>query len=368
MKTKLLILGLSMLTLSSFSQSKRELREKVRVLEEDKTELQTQLESLDKEKETLSTKLNRISNLDIDDVITPEEQPKDIIVGESGWRIELNGLKYKNDLIGQLGTVWILDSNGQIQPQGGFTLSDFDIEPQLISQDKEIIYKKFISNGTSMQGDGGASFVNITAELSQDQFSNFTINIEGTSQIIPDPEDLPSMANKVKHLFDVPNQEGIFVCTGMHVVKYNSVIFSKSDGEAKITSPVVNIGGEFYAESSEESSEYLVVRQLSRLYEPSGIKEEKIEKKLEAISKLSNTEKVTAKSNQFRPQEILKFLLKREPTFEELTAFESNPDSFIQSSTIRLETMSIGDKIILESAKNQIISLPLELKSVERME
>jgi hypothetical protein len=306
--------------------------------------------------------------VDIDDVITPEEQPKDVVVGESGWRIELNGLKYKNDLIGQLGTLWILDTNGQIQPQGGFTLSEFDIEPRLISQDKEVIYKKFISKGTSMQGDGGASFVNITADLSRDQFSNFTINIEGTSQIIPDYDDLPSMANKIRHLFDVPNQKGIYVCTGMHVVKYHSVIFSKSEGEAKITSPVVNIGGEFYAESSEESSEYLVVRQLSRLYKPSKIKEEKIEKRLKAISNSTDTTKVAAKSEQFIPQEILKFLLKREPTFDEITAFESNPENFIEASIFQPDSMSIGNKIILESAKKQIISLPLELKSLEKTE
>ncbi len=368
MKTILFILGLSFLTVSSFSQTKKELKKQVDKLKTEKNELQSKVDNLGKEKESLSTKLNRISNIDIDDVITPEEQPKDIIVGESGWRIELNGLKYKNDLIGQLGTIWLLDTNGQIQPQGGFTLSDFDIEPRLISQDKEVIYKKFISKGTSMQGDGGASFANITAELSKDQFSNFTINIEGTSQIIPDYDDLPSMAQKVKHLYNVPNQKGIFVCTGMHVVKYHSVIFSKSDGEAKITSPVVNIGGDFYAESSEESSEYLVVRQLSRLYEPPKLKEEKVEKKLEAISKSTDTEKVIAKSEKFTPQQILKFLLKREPTFEEVTAFESDPQQFIESSKIKVDSMSIGEKIILESAKEQIISLPQELESVQEEE
>ena len=87
-------------------------------LQTEKADLESQLDSANGEKASLSRKLKRIAPIDVDAVITPDEvNDTKLGIGESGWRLELNGLKYKSDLIGQLGTIWITNNAKQLLPQ-----------------------------------------------------------------------------------------------------------------------------------------------------------------------------------------------------------------------------------------------------------
>jgi prefoldin subunit 5 len=365
MKIKRLIFTTLLIFLVTITngQSKKVLRETIAKLEEENTELTSNLENVGKEKESLSAKLNRIAPIEIDGVITEDEQGQSFKIGDGGWRIELNSLKYKSDLIGQLGTIWVQDSIGKLSPQGGFLLSEFRIEPRLINPDKEVIYKKFISKSTNLKGDGGAPFLKITSKMSLNEYSQFIINIEGTSEIVPSYKNIEDMASKIDGLFDIKKYKGVFICTGMHVVKYNAVSYQKSDGNSTISSPIVNIGGDFYAESSDEYSDYLVVRQLTELHRQSKKSEELIAKKLDKA--IENQKKVTAKSEKISPQQILRYILKRNPTLVELNSFESNPLSFAKKIGFDIDNNK-GKKELIEEAKSKINNLPKQIISEEK--
>jgi hypothetical protein len=326
-------------------------------------ELTEKVNSTSKENETLKTKLNRISSIEIDDVITPEEQPKDVVVGESGWRVELNGNKYKSDLIGQLGTVWILDTNSQLQPQGAISLSEYKIDPDLINEEKDVIYKKFISKGTNLEGSGKAPFVSLQASMSSDQFSQFTINIDGTSLIKPKLSDLKKIAKEASDLFSNSNK-GVYICTGMHVVRYHSRIFSKSEGEAKIASPVVNIGGNFYGESSEELTDYLVIRQLTQLNKPSNNTPAITTQQLNSLTTSNSTNsQLKLKASKLSPEELLTYFLKRQPTLDEILKYQSSPQEFLKKSG-NLDKLNTKEKLLLQFNSEKLKKLPNEIKSI----
>jgi hypothetical protein len=342
--------------IDGFSQSKKKLRKQIQ-------ELTEKINNSSEENETLKTKLNRISNIEIDDVITPEEQPKDVIVGESGWRVELNGNKYKSDLIGQLGTVWILDTNSQLQPQGAISLSEYGIDPNLINEEKDVIYKKFISKGTNLEGSGNASFVSLQASISNDQFSQFTINIDGTSLIKPKLSDLKKIAKEASDLFSNANN-GVYICTGMHVVRYHSRIFSKSEGNAKIASPVVNIGGNFYGESNEELTDYLVIRQLTQLNKPSNNSSEITTLQLKNItSNNSSDTQLKLKASKLSPEELLTYFLKRQPTIDEILKYQSSPEEFLEKSG-NFNNLNSKEKMLLKFNSEKLKRLPNEIKSM----
>lgn len=371
MKTNLTITVISILifnaiSLNSFCQTKAELKKQLGVYKAKNEQLEKQLQETNSDKETIKTKLDRISNIDVDDVITPEEQPKEISIGESGWRIELNGNKYKSDLIGQLGTIWMLDNNNQIQPQGAVSLSDYSIEPNLINPDKDILYKKFISKGTKLEGSGSATFASITADISNEQFSQFTINIEGTSLIKPKLIDLKKIALEAKDVFDFANNKGVFICTGMHIIRYHSRIYSKSEGSTKITSPVVSIGGNFYAESNEESSEYLVVRQLTQLNKQSTIDTLQLIQQVTILTTAKTSDADLQKmSKKISPEELLFYFLKRQPTSEEIINYQNNPNDFL-SKIGKLDSLNINEKTLLEMNAKKLIKVPVEVKSVDK--
>ncbi|WP_346239622.1 hypothetical protein ABDK00_018155 [Niabella insulamsoli] len=349
--------------LCSYGQSKKELKAQIAKLTSEKTQAEQEVLNEKKEKETIKTRLNRISNIEIDEVITPEEQPKEIKIGEEGWRVDLNGTKYKSDILGQLGTIWILDSTNQLKPQGAILLSDYKIEPTLISKEKDVLYKKFISKGTTLQGDGGAPFAKITAGLTMDQFSDFSISIDGTSQIKPKFSDLRKIGKEINELFDLTNAKGIFLCTGMHVVQYYARIYSKSEGDGKITSPVVNIGGSFYAENNEESKEYFVARQLTQIFRASNKDTTKLIADIQSLITNSSNAQVQANANQYSPQEILTFFLKRQPTTDEILSFQNNPTEFMGKLDLG-HTITGKEKLLLNTADLKITDVPNQIKSI----
>lgn len=342
-----------------FGQSKEELRQQIATLKQEKTVLSTALDNTKDEKDGLKLKLDRISEIKIDDSISPGEQPTDVVAGESGWRVELNSGKYKADLIGQLGTIWIGDENGQIQPQGGVILSKYDIEPVLINPDKEVVYKKFISKNTQFSGDGGAAFVKIKGSLNGDSYSSFTISVEGTSIIKPEYATLKIIAGEVNDLFSQGGVKGVFVCTGMHVVRYHSSQFTKSDGDGKISSPVINIDGNFFAESGEELTEYLVVRQLTQLFKPSTTTTTQL---ITLTTGNGSQFAIETEVQKFSPQQILFMLLKREPTFEEITGFQNNPQEFFDKY---FQNISSKEKIVFDKTVEKITELPKEVTLIK---
>lgn len=352
---------ITVLTISSssiaFGQSKKELRKQI-------DDLKSQITQTEKEKETVRARLNRISDIKVDEVITSDKLPKDIIIGEGGWRIELNAFKYKSDLIGQLGTIWVVDSDGLLQPQGAIILSDYKIDPTLTNRDKDVIYKSFVSSGSKLEGDGGAPFAKLAASIQSNQYSRFTINIEGTSSIkiqIPDLQKIATLANQ---LFDVNKNKGVYICTGMHVIKYHSAKYSKSDGNAKITSPVVNIGGEFYAESSEENTEYFVARQLTQLNKPVNKTPAIVNSELNTLLNTSSETNIINQSKKYSPEQILTFILKREPTFEEIVEFQNNPDKFLKDVPKTFE-FNNKERLLIDNAKLKLNELPKEIKSID---
>jgi hypothetical protein len=363
MKKSIFILGL-LINVCSYGQSKKELKAQIAKLTSEKMQAELQVQDVKKEKETIKTRLERISNIEIDDVITPEEQPKDIKIGEEGWRVDLNGTKYKSDILGQLGTIWILDSANQLKPQGAILLTDYKIEPTVISKENDVLYKKFISKGTTLQGDGGAPFAKITAGLKMDQFSDFSISIDGTSQIKPKFTDLRKIAKEINELFDLTNSKGVFLCTGMHVVRYYARIYSKSEGDGKITSPVVNIGGSFYAENNEESKEYFVARQLTQIFRASNKDTTRLIADIQTLIANQNNNLIQTNSKQYSPQEILTFFLKRQPTSDEILGFQNNAEDFIQKLNLE-HVISDKEKILLKTADLKITDIPNKVKSIQ---
>jgi hypothetical protein len=347
-------------------QSKKELRKQIATLTTQKDKLEAEIDGTKAEKESLKTKLDRISNIQVDDVITPAEQPKDVVIGESGWRVELNGSKYKSDLIGQLGTVWILDINNQLQPQGAISLTDYKIEPIIINPDKEIIYKTFISKGTKLEGAGGAPFASITAGLTNEQFSNFTINIEGTSLIKPKIPDLKKIAQEANDIFTIAGNKGVFICTGMHVIRYHSRIYSKSEGNAKITSPMINIGGNFFGESNEESSEYLVIRQITQLIkQSSGDTLQVISKIREVANSDQSSLSVSTEAKKYSPEELLMYFLNRQPSTEEIIQYQNDSKAFL-TKLGKLDGLNVNEKNLLETTNKKLVKLPKELTTKDQ--
>lgn len=348
------------LTSISMAQSKKELRKQIEQLKNEKATTELQVKTERTEKETIKAQIDRISNIEIDEVITPDEQPAGVKIGEEGWRVDLNGTKYKSDILGQLGTIWVLDSNNQLQPQGAISLSDYKIDPTMISESNDILYKKFISKGTTLQGDGGASFVQLTADMKNDQFSSFTISIDGTSLIKPKPSDIQAITKEVNHLFNIPNSKGVFICTGMHVVRYYARIFSRSDVTGKITSPVVNIGGSFYAESNEESKQFFVARQVTQLFLGLNKTTSQI---IQEITNLLNQPVLIIKSatKNYSPNDLLTYLLKRQPTNEEIVGYQGDPEKFIKNNEL---VLTDKEKILLQGVNNKITELPKMLNSM----
>lgn len=353
-----------LISITSFAQSKKELKRQIAQLTSEKATVMQQAEADKKEKESLKKRLDKISNIEIDEVITPDEQPRNIVIGEEGWRVDLNGTKYKSDILGQLGTIWILDSSNQLKPQGAILLSDYNIDPSIISQDNDILYKKFIAKGTTLQGDGGAPFAKIMASLKADQFSDFSITIDGTSLIKPKFPDLRKIALEVKDIFDIPNSKGVFLCTGMHVIRYASRVFSKSEGDGKITSPVVNIGGSFYAENNEESKEYFVARQLTQIFEGTNKDSLKLNKDIQTLLVTQPASSIQSISKIYSPDEILTFFLKRQPSSNEILEYQSSPEEFIKKH-VELNNVSDKEKILLKVANRKVAEVPKKLKSIE---
>lgn len=359
----LILAAVLLLAIPGNSQSRAELKKQVAALTTKNNQLDGEIKSTKTEKENLKTQIDRIANIKVDDVITPEEQPNDVVIGESGWRVELNGNKYKSDLIGQLGTVWILDSNNQLQPQGAISLSEYKIDPVIINPDKDILYKKFVSKGTTMQGDGGVPFAKITAGLTADQFSNFTINIEGTSLIKPKLADLKKIATEAADVFAIAGNKGVLVCTGMHVIRYHSRIFSKSQGNAAITSPVINVNGSFFGESNEESSEYLVVRQLTQLIKQSNNDTTQVISKIKTVVEGNQSALATqTEAKKYSPGELLMYFINRQPTAQELAEYQDNPKDFL-TKIGKFPVLTGNEKAMFETTNMKIIKVPEKVTS-----
>lgn len=360
MKLCIVLLMLMMTANTVMSQSKKELKEQVKKLQEELTES-------NREKENVKKTLKRIAPVEVDDVITPDEQPNEIVIGESGWRLELNGTKYKNDLLGQLGTIWIMDSNNQLQPQGAFALSkDYQIDPILINPEKEEIYRKFISGGTRMAGEGGYLFVNLTARMSDSNYAYFGITVAGTSLIKPKFADLRKMAKEVEDLFQPTFFEGkipnVYVCTGMHIIKYQMRQYGGTGITGTVTSPIVNINGSYYAESSEEGTEYLVVRQLTKLSKPS---------QKDTVNMIVNLDNIIHKSSgalslnkllAISSEEILFYILKREPTFDEIVSFQTVPSEFLKDIN-KYATLSNKEMTVILNIQEQSQEIPIRITS-----
>ncbi len=365
-KSFLTFLVLSILICNNtFGQSKSELKKQIEELKKQVTQKDEEKEEIEKEKETVKTRLDRISETEVDKVITADKLPQSIVIGDAGWRIELNALKYKSDLIGQLGTIWVMDSTNLLQPQGAILLSDYKIDPILTNAEKDVIYKSFVSKGTKLEGDGGAPFAKLAATIQNNQYSRFTISLEGTSNIKIQMPDLQKIGLLANQLFDMKGIKGVYICTGMHVVKYHSSKYSKSDGIAKITSPVVNIGGEFYAESSEENTEFFVARQLTQLNRQANKPMPAINNELTTLTTTKSETQINVESKKYSPEQILTFLLERKPTFDELIEFQSEPDRFFAKIK---STKEISDKenLLFENAKLKLNDLPKEVKSVDK--
>lgn len=359
------ILTLSIIVSNSvLGQSKGELKKQIETLKQQIATKDSEKVAIEKEKETIKKQLERIAETEVDKVVTADKLPGNVVIGDAGWRIELNALKYKSDLIGQLGTIWVMDSTNLLQPQGSIILSDYKIDPNLTNAEKDVIYKSFVSKGTRVEGDGGVPFAKLSASIQSNQYSRFTISLEGTSGIKVQIGDLQKIALLANTLFDMKGIKGVYMCTGMHVVKYHSSKYSKSDWNAKITSPVVNIGGDFYAESSEENTEYFVARQLTQLNKQINKTTATINNELTSLTNQSSESLIKSSSLKYSPEQILTFLLNRKPTFDELVEFQSEPEKIlhiIQSS----REMNNKDLILFENAKLKISNLPNEIKSVD---
>jgi hypothetical protein len=366
-KSILTFLVLSILTCNyTYGQSKSELKKQIEDLKKQVTQKDKEKEAIEKEKETVKNRLDRISETEIDKVISADKLPQSIVIGDAGWRIELNALKYKSDFIGQLGTIWVMDSTNLLQPQGAILLSDYKIDPILTNSEKDVIYKSFVSKGTKVEGDGGTPFAKLAATIQNNQYSRFTISLEGTSNIKIQMPDLQKISLLANQLFDMKGIKGVYICTGMHVVKYHSTKYSKSDGIAKITSPVVNIGGEFYAESSEENTEYFVARQLTQLNKQANKPITTINNELTTLTTTKSETQINIESKKYSPEQILTFLLGRKPTFDELVEFQSEPDKFFDKVK---STKEISDKenLLFENAKLKLNDLPNEIKSIDKL-
>jgi len=150
----------------------------------------------------------------------------------------------------------------------------------------------------------------------------------------------------------------------MHVVKYHSAKYLKSDGIARITSPVVNIGGEFYAESTEENTEYFVARQLTQLNKPVNKTPTVVNNELNTLLNTSTETNIISQSKKYSPEQILNFILKREPTFEEVIEFQNNPDKFLSEVPKTFE-FSNKEILLIENAKLKLNDLPNEIKSIQ---
>ncbi len=339
-------------------QSKKQLKREIKTL-------RSELSLISSDKDSLKKKLDRISKVKVDDVITPDEQPNNVVIGESGWRVELNGNKYKSDLIGQLGTIWVLDDNSQLKPQGAISLAKYKMEANILNPDKDVLYKKFISKETKMEGTGSLAFASITAKLSQEQFSQFSINIEGTSQIKPKLDDLKKISNEANHLFSIHNNKGVFICTGMHVIRYNSRLFSKSTNGGQITTPMVNIGGEFYGESNEETNEFLVVRQLTQLHKQVNRSMEAVRYEIDNLKNIKLTpSELELKAKSFTPDDLLTYYINRQPSSDELLEFQESPKDFLRQIG-KFELLSNEEKLFVMANARQLIELPTEVKSVQ---
>lgn len=356
MKLKLLITALLVSNIC-LGQSKDELKKQIADLTSQKATVESQLQNERKDKETIKAQIERIAPIEIDKIITEEEQqPKSKIIGDAGWRVDLNGSKYKSDILGQLGTIWVKDAAGQLQPQGAISLSEYKIDPLLISSDDDdVIYKKFISKGTQAQGDGGAPFAKLAAGINTDQFAELSITVDGTSLVKPQFPQLRKMALELNDLFSGANPNKVFLCTGMHVMRYHSRIFSKTEANAKITSPVVNIGGSFFAENNEEANEFFVARQLTEIFKPSNRNSTALKADLQTLITQSDAT-ITASAKNYSPEEILSFILGRIPTNEEIVEFQFNPDTFL----VKIETtksLSEKEKILYKAASLKVTPL-----------
>jgi CRISPR/Cas system-associated protein Cas5 (RAMP superfamily) len=354
-----IILILWSCSISAQSRKFKKLQEQNERLETTIAKLEERIESEEKEKESLSQQLKRISPIEVDEVIPVENSS--LLIGEAGWRVELNTYKYKGDLISQLGTVWLQKNhNGPLLPNGRVDLKDFDLEPILNSPDKEIIYKKFISRSTELDGDAGFPFIKLKAKVSNHDYSKLTISVQGTSGIQPSLSDLDEMSKKAKKQIKDP-ESAVYVCTGMHVVKYNALTYLKTDGNAMINAPVVNIGGVFYMETNNEASEYLVVRQLTQIVAHNS---KSTEKSIEQIDKVGdNLVKVEKKASKLSPVQILSiFLFPEEPTVDDLQEFYENPKSFARNHKIDLVNNETN-MILINQAESIIKSLPPQIQS-----
>lgn len=341
MKKYLIIPLVLALSTPSFSQSKGELKKKVAELEEENKKSKIKWE------------------IEVQKNITKSEQPKTPHIEDGGWRLEINTTQYKNDLSGQLGSLWLMSSDNKLTPQGGISLEKYKFLPKEVKLENDYLYKKFISNKTTLEGEGGVQFVSIKASMKDDQYSNFQITIEGTAQIIPEYDELYKLRQSIVPSFDLTNDKRLYLCTGMHVIKYSAKIYKSVDVSASVSSPVINIGGTYFSESSEEKNDYIVYRQLTPLDQLPTT-----HTTTQQLTELSGKEIEVIKESvkYFSPQEILVALLKREPTFEELTKFQENSEKFINAHL--QYKLNAGQKILLKEASEKLSPLPEKIQII----
>ncbi|PAM93186.1 hypothetical protein B4N84_19610 [Flavobacterium sp. IR1] len=342
MKKRYILFILTILSYSSFSQSKAVLKQKIKELEV----------------ENSKNKLNW--QIDVEKNISKSVIEKTIPnIEDGGWRLEKNTTQYKTDLIGQLGSLWIIGTDKKMYPQGGISLEKYKIVPVETKPTEDYLYKKFISNKTNVEGGGGTPVIAMKASLNDNEYSDFTITVEGTSQIIPEYDEFSKIRRTIIPGFNLQNGKALYLCTGMHVIKYSNKIYKSTEMNASVTSPVVNIGGTYYSESSAEKNEYVIYRQLTLIEAlPTTALTTESNQLITLADRNTTTIENTARTMQ--STEILVSLLKREPTFEEITKFQENPNIFIKEQLGN--NLSEGQQILLKSANEKAKNLPQSIE------
>jgi hypothetical protein len=99
----------------------------------------------------------------------------------------------------------------------------------------------------------------------------------------------------------------------------------------------------------------LVVRQLTQLFKPSSTATTQL---ITLTNGNATQAAIETETQKFSPQQILFMLLKREPTFEEITGFQNNPQEFFDK---HLKGITSKEKIAFDKTVEKITDLPKEV-------
>ena len=91
-----------------------------------------------------------------------------------------------------------------------------------------------------------------------------------------------------------------------------------------------------------------------------------VNNELNALISTSSETNIINQSKKYSPEQILTFILKREPTFEEIVEFQNNPDKFLTDVPKAFEFKN-KEKLLIENAKLKLNELPKEIKSMDNL-